>query len=81
MTPIDNSVSDLPGLGTASSQKRFPLTPRDCKILTAILDKFGVFTDYGYPQKALVAELAEMSNLDEDDCYYSLKFLRMARFT
>jgi hypothetical protein len=79
--PIADASSELPSLRTLTNPKRFPLTARDCKILTAILDKFQLFDGYGYPCKQLVNELAEMTNLDSDDIYYSLKFLRMARFT
>jgi hypothetical protein len=69
-----------PDLSTHRAQPRFPLKPFDCKILTAILDKFEVFDGYGYPRKPLVNELADQIDMDPDDVYYSLKFLRMARF-
>jgi hypothetical protein len=75
-----NGSAESPTLETFPVQKTFPLLLRDCKVLTAIIDKFEVLNDYGYPKEPLVSELAEMAGIDRDDAYYSLKRLRMARF-
>jgi hypothetical protein len=79
MPTLDNS-SESPILETFPVPKTFPLLLRDCKTLTAIMDKFEVLNGYGYPKEPLVSELAEMAGIDRDDAYYSLKRLRMARF-
>jgi hypothetical protein len=63
-----------------AQQRFFPLTLRDCQVLSAILDHHGVFDDYGYPSKPLCEELAEKLDMDCDDFYFSVKHLRMARF-
>jgi hypothetical protein len=79
MPAIEAPAYDLQPL--CANQKRFPLNTYDCKILTAILDKFNVYDSYGYPRKPLVRKLAESIGMDEDNAYYCLKFLRMARFS
>ncbi|WP_433965145.1 hypothetical protein [Tunturiibacter gelidiferens] len=79
MPPLNDSAESS-SLETFPIQKTFPLNYRDCKVLTAIMDKFEVLNGYGYPKEPLVSELAEMAGIDRDDAYYSLKRLRMARF-
>jgi hypothetical protein len=79
--PTLNDSSESPTLESFPAPKTFPLSLRDCKTLTAMMDKFEVLNGYGYPKEPLVSELAEMAGLDRHDCYYSLKRLRMARFS
>jgi hypothetical protein len=80
MNPTDTTFSEYPSLDSFPTPKQFPLSARDCKVLSALLDKFDVFDCYQYPRKTLVNELAEQIEMHPDDFYYSLKFLRMARF-
>jgi hypothetical protein len=78
--PTSETASFPVESSTHTSTRRFPLSLRDCKVLTAILNRLDVFDHYDYPRKALCNELAEQIEMDPDEVYYSLKFLRMARF-
>jgi hypothetical protein len=70
----------MPSPLPSSAPKRFPLTPLDCRVLTAILKDAGAFNEWQYPKSAFVDAIAESIGADTDDVYYSLKHLRMAQF-
>ncbi|MGF7183723.1 hypothetical protein, partial [Tunturiibacter psychrotolerans] len=48
-------------------QKTVPLHLRDCRVLTAILDKISAFDHYNAPNRSVVAWIAEVTEMDEDD--------------